>query len=321
MNVGRRDLQPTTAEAISSACSKRSLGWMPHIVCCDQWPRAILHEIGRNPHTQGPVLLYFHGGGYVSPLHEATHMPLIFKLAKALHDGTGRTFVLEYGLAPGLKYPGQLVQSACALNYLLTDLACELEQIVIAGDGSGGNLALALLVHIGQVHPLVPKIVDSPRCDRLKGALLVNPWVSLTCAAASYERNTMKDWLTVAGLEECKRLWNPEQARWSDFADMPAYALRPMLANRILFTVGSFEIFRDDVKRLAKKIGAGTDKSSPIKSLQFEEAVHLQAVVDEGLGLPLCKSLRETLLRCRCLCDGGDYYVGLNPETTDLRAL
>jgi hypothetical protein len=43
-------------------------------------------------------------------------MPLIFKLGEALHGGVGRTFVLEYGLAPGLKYPGQLVQSACAFE-------------------------------------------------------------------------------------------------------------------------------------------------------------------------------------------------------------
>jgi acetyl esterase/lipase len=248
-------------------------------------------------------------------------MPLVFKLAEALNGGVGRTFVLEYGLAPRLKYPGQLVQSACALNYLLTELGCELEQIVIGGDGSGGNLALALLMHIKQPHPLVPKIVGYPRCDRLKGALLISPWVSLTCGAASYERNATKDCLAVAGLKKCKRLWNPEQARWSDFVETPTCALTPVLARRILLTVGGFEIFKDDVKRLAEKIGAGKDKDSPIKALEFEDAVHLQAVVDEALGLPLCKSLRETLLWCRCLRDGEDYYVGLDPETTDLSAL
>jgi acetyl esterase/lipase len=236
----------------------------------------------------------------VSPLHENTHMPLVFKLAEALNGGVGRTFVLEYGLAPRLKYPGQLVQSAYALNYLLTELGCELEQIVIGGDGSGGNLALALLMHIKQPHPLVPKIVGYPRCDRLKGALLISPWVSLTCGATSYERNA---------------------TRWSDFVETPTCALTPVLARRILLTVGGFEIFKDDVKRLAEKIGAGKDKDSPIKALEFEDAVHLQAVVDEALGLPLCKLLRETLLWCRCLRDGEDYYVGLDPETTDLSAL
>jgi hypothetical protein len=116
LSICRRDVLPTTGEAIRFACSKRRLSWLPHLIRCDQWPRAILHEIGSNAHSQGPVFLYFHGGGYVSPLREATHMPLIFKLGEALHGGVGRTFVLEYGLAPGLKYPGQLVQSACAFE-------------------------------------------------------------------------------------------------------------------------------------------------------------------------------------------------------------
>jgi acetyl esterase/lipase len=267
------------------------------------------------------VLLYIHGGGYVSPLHKATHMPLILKMGEALHGASGKTFILEYGLAPGLKYPGQLGQSVCALNYLLTELGCELEQIVLGSDGSGGNLALALLMHIKEPHPLVPKIVGHPRCDRFKGALLISPWVSPNCAAASYAVNSAKDCLTVAGLEECTRLWAPEQAKWTDSAQTHSCTLAPVLARKILLTVGSFEIFRDDVKMLAVKIDAKTDKGCPIKSLEFQDAVHLQAVVDEALGLPLCKSLSETLLWRRCLRDGEEYYLGLDPETKDLRAL
>jgi acetyl esterase/lipase len=207
------------------------------------------------------------------------------------------------------------------LNYLLTELGCELEHIVLGGDGSGGNLALALLMHIKVPHPLVPKIVGYPRCDRFKGALLISPWVSPTCAAASYTVNSAKDCLTVAGLEECTRLWAPEQSRWTDFAQTPSCTLAPVLARRILITVGGFEIFRDDVKKLAVKIDAKTDKDSPIESLEFQDAVHLQAVVDEALCLPLCTSLRETLLWRRCLRDGEEYYLGLDPETKDLRGL
>jgi acetyl esterase/lipase len=313
VNVARRDVQPTTAEAISSTCSKRLLRWMPHVVHCGQWPYATLHEIGSYSHSQGLVLLYFHGGGYVSPLHKATHMPLILKIGEALHGGSGKTFVLEYGLAPGLRYPGQLVQSVCALNYLLTELSYKLDQIVIAGDGSGGNLALALLVHIAQPHPIVPKIVGYPRCDALKGALLISPWVSLTYAAASYEVNTRKDYLDHRSLRECVRLWDPDQERWSDFVGTPTCVLGPLRVYRALLTVGGFEVFRDDVQRLTEKMEASAHKNSSIVGLEFDDEVHLQPAVDAALGLPMCKSLLEILLWCRCLRDGENYYLGMTP--------
>lgn len=228
-------------------------------------------------------------------------MPIVLEASQALHDGAGRTFLLEYGLTPELQYPGQLVQSACALNLLLTQLKCQLDQIVIGGDSAGANLALALLAHIKQPHPVVPKIIRSSEEDRMKGALLISPWVSNTFTAMSYDENATKDYLVRDSLEVFTQLWTPKEELWADILLAPGDLLKHLPVERVLLTVGGFEVFRDDVRTLATSMGARPDKYSPTAFLETAAEIHVQPGVDAALGLPMCKSLLEILLWCRSL--------------------
>lgn len=240
-----------------------------HVVQCDQWPSATLHEITSSPHPEERILLYFHGGGYRNPLKEAAHMPLVLEINKALNDdGAGRVFLLEYGLTPELQYPGQLVQSACALNLLLTQLECGLGQIVIAGDSAGGNLVLALLAHIKQPHPLVPKIESLTRTEKLKGALLISPWVSNAFTTESYKENAGKDYLLHESMESFTQSWCPERELWADFSQAPADFWRELPVERVLLTVGGFEVFRDDVRAFATTMEANADKDSLVRFVE-----------------------------------------------------
>lgn len=295
----RRNTQPTTGDAIRHACRARNLKLRSHEVRCDQWPSATLHEIETSSHSQGTVFLYFHGGGYRNPLEEAGHMPVVLECAKALD--AGRTFLLEYGLVPELQYPGQLVQAAYTLNLLLNQLGCQPNQVVIGGDSAGGNLALALLAHIKQPHPLVPNLEQVSVDNKLKGALLISPWVSNTLTATSYEENFKKDFLNREALEKFIRLWAPKQEMWADFLQAPAGLLVGLPVERVLLTVGGFEVFRDDVRRLATLMDAKGNKDSLIRFVETPAEIHAQPVVDAALRLPLCKSLLEILLWCRSL--------------------
>lgn len=294
-----RDSQPTTGDAIRHACLERKLKLRSHEVRCDQWPSATLHEIETTSHSQETVLLYFHGGGYRNPLEEAGHMPVVLECAKALD--AGRIFLLEYGLIPGLQYPGQLVQAACAMNLLLTTLGCRPEQVVIGGDSAGGNLVLALLAHIKQPHPLVPNVEQVPMDGELKGALLISPWVTGATTAASYDENAKKDYLTREAVKDFVQQWAPKEEMWADFFQAPTGFWTRLPAKRVLLTVGGFEVFRDDVRTFATLIEAKSSKESPVRFVETPGEIHVQPGVDSALHLPLCKSLLEILLWCRSL--------------------
>lgn len=295
----RRNTQPTTGDAIRHACRERKLKLRSHEVHCDQWPSATLHEIETSSHLQGTVFLYFHGGGYRNPLEGSGHMPVVLECAEALD--AGRTFLLEYRLVPELQYPGQLVQAACALNLLLNQLGNQPNQVVIGGDSAGGNLALALLAHIKQPHPRVPNVEQVSVDNKLKGALLISPWVSNALTAVSYEENYRKDFLNREALKRFIRLWAPKHEMWADCLQAPLNFWVGLPVERVLLTVGGFEVFRDDVRRLATLMHAKGNKDSLIRFVETPAEIHAQPVVDAALRLPLCKSLLEVLQWCQSL--------------------
>ncbi|HZD93436.1 MAG TPA: alpha/beta hydrolase, partial [Candidatus Sulfotelmatobacter sp.] len=110
------------------------------------------------------VLLYLHGGGYVSCTPQ-THRPITSALARLLHR---RVFVLDYRLAPESPFPAAVDDAARAFIWL-TELGFKPQNIAVAGDSSGGGLTMALLVRLrAQQQPL-------PAC-----AACLSPWVDLT---------------------------------------------------------------------------------------------------------------------------------------------
>ena|SRR5271170_930401 len=66
-------------------------------------------------------------------------------------------FCLRASLGPKYKYPTQLREAASAYEYLVHTLHIQPSNITVAGDSSGGHLAIQLLRHISQPHPLITR--------------------------------------------------------------------------------------------------------------------------------------------------------------------
>jgi epsilon-lactone hydrolase len=119
--------------------------------------------VGTQP-DRPATLIYLHGGGYV--LGSAFgYRPLAGALAVAAEAGA---LVPEYRLAPEHPFPAALEDAERAYAWML-DQGIEPEQVVLAGDSSGGGLAMSLLLTLKEQAKPLPG-----------GVLLLCPGVDLT---------------------------------------------------------------------------------------------------------------------------------------------
>lgn len=92
-----------------------------------------------------PVIVYFHGGGWViasSEVYDAS--------PRALVRETGAMVIsVDYRLAPETKFPGQHDDAFAAYQWALANAASlggDPTKIVLAGESAGGNLAIATAI-------------------------------------------------------------------------------------------------------------------------------------------------------------------------------
>ncbi len=137
------------------------------------------------PEMDGPVLLYFHGGGFVFGSLRS-HGNLIGALARAIK---ARTFALLYRLAPEHPVPAALEDALAAYHYLLAQ-GIPPKRIVFAGDSAGGTLVLNALLALRDAGKPLPA-----------AGVAISPWVDLGCSGTSFQTNARFDFL---GEEHCR---------------------------------------------------------------------------------------------------------------------
>jgi len=118
---------------------------------------------------QDQVILYLHGGAYYLP-YGNLHRDMIARLGRGAQM---RTLVIDFRLAPEHPYPAALEDVTTAYQWLLT-LGFHPKNIAIAGDSSGGGLALALLLRLRDARIPFPAAV-----------VCICPWTDLTGSGKS----------------------------------------------------------------------------------------------------------------------------------------
>jgi len=180
------------------------------------------------------VLLYLHGGGYVSG-SPSTHVAITARLAK---EAEARVFALDYRLAPEHPYPAQLEDAWAAYWWLLTEQGVKPAQITVGGDSAGGGLTLALLLALRDAGVPLPA-----------GAVCLSPWLDLTLSGATLATNEPTDYLNFDVLHASAQMYaNGYDLRhplisplYADLAGLPP----------LLIQAGSAEMLLDDSRRLA----------------------------------------------------------------------
>ena len=212
-------------------------------------------------------VLYVHGGGYVMG-SITTHRRLCADIARA---GGCAVLSLDYRLAPEYPFPAAVEDALVGLEYVWAngpDGAGEADAVFVAGDSSGGGLALATLL-----------AARDRGLRQASGGIGLSPWTDLA---------TTPEELAAFGLEDpttpdnraaitASQDWASAYAGEADRKDP---LLSPVFADYsgippLLLQVGSVEMICRDTTRVAESArAAGVDVTEEV----WEDMFHMWQV-------------------------------------------
>ncbi len=194
--------------------------------------------------ASAPVLLYFHGGGYLAG-SPSTHRPLAASLVWRI---SGSAFVPKYRLAPEHPYPAAFHDARAAWRHLVDERGIAPGRIVVAGDSAGGGLALALAIALRDEGGPLPAVV-----------VAFSPWTDLAATGPSLDENT----------ESCAMFAGDTVRRATRFYVGASDATHPYISPLygdyrglppMLIHASHDEVLRDDAVRVAARArDAGVD--------------------------------------------------------------
>ena len=194
-----------------------------------EWMRPDNHHHG--------VILYLHGGGYVS-CSAATHRPITAALSRLSRC---RVFSLNYRLAPEYRFPAALDDAVAAYQWLL-DQGLPASAISFAGDSAGGGLVLSLLLRARDIK------LPLPAC-----AVCFSAWTDLAGTGASIRSNDGRcAMFHTENIAEIATAYLGSASRYDSYAS-PAHADLSGLPP-LLLQVGSTELLLDDSRRVHDKV-------------------------------------------------------------------
>jgi acetyl esterase len=151
-------------------------------------PLRLYRGMGTNPGVL-PVLVFYHGGGYVIGDLD-THDYVCRKIANVAQCCV---VAVDYRLAPEHKFPAAIEDSAAALRWIVKEaqsLSIDSARVAVGGDSAGGNLSanMAHLARDGEVPPL---------CFQM----LLYPGTDMSMSQPSYRRDFTEFPLSIEAIE------------------------------------------------------------------------------------------------------------------------
>jgi acetyl esterase/lipase len=184
------------------------------------------------------VIVFFHGGAFVScPAASYT-----FYAAWFVRGAQARAFIVDYGLAPEIRFPKQLDECVAAYRGLIREV--DPSRIAFVGDSCGGGMALGTLLRLRDAGVPLPACLVS-----------ISGWFDLEVTGESATRPVGEDrfvhpvWMRERGRDYVGPQGNPRDPQASPiYADL--HGLPPLFLQ-----VGQIDVTRDDAVRVAARAG------------------------------------------------------------------
>ncbi|HAN55408.1 MAG TPA: esterase [Betaproteobacteria bacterium] len=227
-----------------------------------------------------PVVVYFHGGGFV-----AGGLSVVDEPCRALADDAGVIVVAAtYRLAPEHKFPAATDDAFAALKWVAKNIqqyGGDGSRIVVMGDSAGGNLAA--------VTALRARDENGPD---IRAQILIYPVIDSTAKLPS--RAEFKDGylITAAGLDWfwAHYLASPEDAQNPLASPSKAASLAGLPPALVLST--EYEVARDEGEAYGKQLAAaGVDT----QAIRFDGLIH--GVYWMSGAVPRSKELHDAIVK------------------------
>lgn len=192
------------------------------------------------------LIFYIHGGAFfVGSL--TTHRAYLTQLAARTQM---QVLHVQYPLAPEYQFP-DAIEALLRLYKDLLAQGVQAKDIILAGDCSGANLALALALRIRE-----------EKLQQVSGLMLASPFVDLTLTSESIRYNAKLDaMLSPKALKTGIEYYVPRGYELGDEKISPLFADLTDLPP-LFIQVGSKALLLDDAKRLHQRAEAAGVKTS-----------------------------------------------------------
>ena len=227
----------------------------------------------RSPDEPLPLLVYFHGGGWVTGSVDIADTP-----CRALAHATRSVVAsVDYRLSPETKFPGGAEDCFAATRWLsehAAELGADSTRMAVCGDSAGGNLAAAVT--------LMSRDRGGPE---IAFQILMYPTLAPTTRGdfASHRENAEGYGLTRGGME-----WFWRQYLRSPEDGLDAYA-SPLLAADLsglppaFIIAAEYDVLRDEGLAYAERLASA---GVPVETLTYPGLIHgffwMGKALDEG---------------------------------------
>jgi len=250
-------------------------------------PLRLYRPLGAHGDSVLPVLVYYHGGGWVMGDLD-THDTLCRELANL----SGCAVVaVDYRLGPEHRFPAAVTDCIAAARWVRDhagEFKLDRSRLAVGGDSAGGNLAAVVSIDARNRN-------DLP----IAFQLLIYPATDMHCTAPSHVENGHGYLLTRETINYFVGHYIADRAQHDDWRASPL--LCPDLSNlppALVLTAG-FDPLCDEGAAYAKRL---TDAGNPTAYVVFARQIHgfvtMGKVIDEaGSAIALCAGELRRVLR------------------------
>jgi len=197
-----------------------------------------------------PVVMYFHGGGWVLG-SKNTHD----RLLRDLTNATNAAFVfVSYTPSPEAQFPVPIEQAYAATAYVAEhgkELSLDVTRLAVAGDSVGGNMAAAVTL-----------LAKERKTPEILYQVLFYPVTDAGMDTASYQQFADGPWLTRPAMAWFWDAYAPNPSDRKKITASPLQATSEQLAGLppALIIVDENDVLRDEGEAYARKlIAAGVE--------------------------------------------------------------
>jgi acetyl esterase len=228
-----------------------------------------------------PLLVYFHGGGWVIGDLD-THDVLCRSLAAAAGCAV---LAVDYRMGPEHPFPAAVDDCVAALRFAQAEAAAlgiDPARIAVGGDSAGGNLAAVVCLVQRDAGALAPVF-----------QLLIYPATDMRAGSPSHTANGQGYLLTVDSMAYYRNHYITDAAQWTDPRASPLLAASHAGLPPALVLTAGFDPLRDEGRQYADALSAA---GNSVQYVCFERQIHgfitMGRVIDEAnTAVELCASV------------------------------